>query len=61
MLFGKKYYDKEVECHSCHKIVRPILKTNILKDGFVGQRFTGLEKKYLLICPYCKQIIGAKN
>jgi hypothetical protein len=61
MLFRKKYYDKKVECHTCHKIVRPILKTNILKDGFLGQRFSGLEKKYLLICPNCKQIIGAKN
>jgi hypothetical protein len=61
MLFGKKYDDKEIKCHTCHKLVKPILKRNIFKDNFIMTRWSGLEKKYLMICPKCKAVIGAKN
>ena len=61
MLFGKKFDDKEVECRVCHKKVKPILKRNKLKDNFHMQRYSGLEKKYLMICPNCKAIIGGKS
>ncbi len=58
MWFDKKYDIKEVECRNCHQKVTPILQKNKLKQNFIGQRFTGTEKKYLLVCPYCKAIIG---
>ena len=61
MLFGKKYDVQEVECRVCHKKVIPILKRNKLKDNFYMQRFSGMEKKYLEICPNCKAVIGAKS
>jgi len=61
MLFGKKYDNKEIGCRVCHKKVKPILKRNKLKDNFHMQRYSGLEKKYLMICPNCKAIIGAKS
>ena len=61
MLFSKKYDDKEIKCQVCHKNVKPIIKRNTLKQNFYGQRFSGLEKKYLLICPNCKSIIGFKS
>lgn len=61
MLFGEKYDDKEIKCQVCHKKVKPIIKRNKLKDNFYGQRYSGLEKKYLIICPNCKAIIGVKD
>ncbi len=61
MLFGKKFDDKEVECIVCHKKVKPIIERNKLKDNVIMQRFSGLEKKYLLICPNCKAVIGGKS
>jgi len=60
MLFKKVFDDKEIKCPKCNKTVKPILKKNKLKDNFYGQRYTGVEKKYLLICPNCKRIIGTK-
>ena len=60
MLLKKRYNDKEVECQSYHQKVKPIIKRNKLKDNFYGQRFTGTEKRYILICPNCKAVIGTK-
>ena len=60
MIFNTKYDDEEIKCHTCNKKVKPILQKNKLKQNFYGQRFTGTEKKYLLICPNCKAIIGTK-
>jgi hypothetical protein len=60
VLLKKRYNDKEVECQSCHQKVKPIIKRNKLKDNFYGQRFTGTEKRYILICPNCKAVIGTK-
>ena len=51
---------KEITCNKCKKRVVPILKKNKLKDNFYGQIFTGQEKKYLLVCPNCKTIIGSR-
>ena len=59
-MFEKKVDYKEITCSSCNKKVKPIIQKNKLKQNFYGQRFTGTEKKYLLICPNCKAIIGAK-
>ena len=61
MLFSKRYDTKEVECQVCHKKVKPIIERNKLKSNVIGQRYSGLEKKYLLICPNCKAIISAKK
>jgi len=60
MLFKKRYDEEEIECTSCHQKVKPIIEKNKLKQNFYGQRFTGTEKKYLLICPICKAVIGSK-
>jgi hypothetical protein len=60
MLFKKQYYAKEIKCKYCNLKVKPILKKNKLKDNFYGMRYTGTEKKYLLVCPNCKKIIGSK-
>ena len=60
MLFKKRYDDKEIECKYCHQKVKPILTKNKLKQNFYGQRYSGIEKKYLLVCPECKKIIGTK-
>ena len=59
-MFKKKYDNKEIKCSKCNQIVKPILQKNKLKQNFYGQRFTGIEKKYLLICPNCKAVIGSK-
>jgi hypothetical protein len=61
MLFGKKFDDKEVECRFCKKIIKPIIQRNKLKDNFYGEIFSGLEKKYIIICPNCKAIIDTKD
>ena len=60
MLFKTRYDDKEIECKFCHKKVHPIIEKNKLKQNFYGQRFTGSEKRFLLICPNCKAVIGSK-
>ena len=60
MLFRKQYDEKEVNCPSCHQKVKPLVKKNRLKDNFYGQRFTGIEKRFLLICPRCKAVISTK-
>jgi len=59
-MFKKKYDDKEIKCLKCNKIVKPILQKNKLKQHFYGQTFTGTEKKYLLVCPNCKAVLGSK-
>ena len=56
----KRFDDKEVECRNCHKKVKPLIKLNRTKSDFIGGRYTGTDKKYWLICPYCKSVIGAK-
>ncbi len=55
-----KQHEKIIKCPSCHQKIKPILEKNKLKQDFYGQRFTGIEKKYLLICPNCKTVIGSK-
>ena len=60
MLFKKRYDDKEIECTSCHQKIKPMLKLNRAKSEFFGGRYTGSDKKYWLVCPICKAIIGAK-
>lgn len=60
MPFIKQYDDKEVKCLHCHKKIKPIIKKNKLKQNLYGQRFSGIEKKYLLICPNCNKIISSK-
>jgi len=60
MLFKKQYDEKEIKCKYCKSNVKPIIKKNKLKDNFYGMRYTGTEKKYILVCPNCKKIIGLK-
>ena len=55
-----KKHEKIIKCSSCHKKIKTLLKKNKLKQNFYGQRFTGIEKKYLLICPICKAVINSK-
>ena len=67
----KKYDDKEIECKFCHKIVRPIIKRNIMAIGlgmtpgpFFGRSGSSSAEKphrFILICPKCKALIGAKK
>lgn len=61
MLLDKKPDIKEIQCRVCHKNVKPIIKRNTLKNNFFGQRYSGLEKKYVIICPNCKAVIVSKN
>jgi len=49
-----------IKCPNCHKKIKPVLEENKLKLNFYGQRFTGTEKKFILICPNCKAIIDSK-
>jgi len=67
MLFKKKYDDKERECTFCHTRIYPILEKKNVNLGSMaglpmGRTSSGLtkEKKFLLICPNCKAIIGTK-
>jgi len=60
MLFKKKFYDKEIKCLHCKKLIKPIIKKNQLKNNFYGMRYSRREKRYLLFCPNCKKIIGEK-
>jgi len=65
----KQYYKKEIKCPFCHKKSKPILENNTVcpgvgtwavgKLGRIGSGLTG-EKKYQLVCPHCKAIIGFK-
>ena len=56
----KNYSDKEVECTKCHQKVKPLLKLNRVKSGFIGARYTGNDKTYWKICPHCKSVIGTE-
>ncbi len=51
---------KIIKCPSCKQKIIPLFEKNKLKQNFYGQRFTGKEKNYLLICPNCKAIINLK-
>jgi ssDNA-binding Zn-finger/Zn-ribbon topoisomerase 1 len=55
-----KQHEKIIKCPNCHQKIKPILEKNKLKQDFYGQKFTGTEKKFLLICPICKTVIGSK-
>jgi hypothetical protein len=55
-----KQHEKIKKCPNCHQKIKPILEKNKLKQDFYGQKFTGTEKKFLLICPICKTVIGSK-
>ena len=57
-MFRKKYDNKEIECPSCHQKVRPLLAMNRTKSEFIGNRYTGNDKIYWLVCPSCKTVIG---
>jgi len=71
MLFITKYDDKEVECQFCNKKVKPIIERNKMAFGFgmapgpfFGRAGSSSAKKphrYILICPNCKALIGAKK
>lgn len=71
MLFRKKYDDKEVECQFCHKKVKPIIERNKMAIGlgmalgpFFGRAGSSSAEKphrFILICPKCKALIGAKK
>ena len=71
MLFKKKYDDKEIECSYCHYIGKPIIEKNKLGIGlgmapgpFFGRAGSSSANKpyrFILICPKCKAIIGAKK
>jgi len=56
--------EKEIECSYCHKKVIPKVEKNklrLLKIPVPQFRDSGTkEKKYLLICPNCKAVIGSK-
>jgi len=70
MWFRTRYDDKEVECQFCHKKAKPIVQRNAMDIGFgmspgpffgrVGSSSAKKPKKYILICPHCKALIGAK-
>ena len=68
MLFEKKYYDKEMECRFCHTKSKPIIEKNNINFGLgswpgtIGRIGSGAgkDKKYILICPNRKAIIGTK-
>ncbi len=67
MLFKKKYDDKERECTFCHMQIYPIVEKININLGSMGglpmsRAGSGLtkEKKYILICPNCKAVIGTK-
>jgi len=55
-----KEHGKLIKCPSCHQEIKPVFEKNRLKQNFYGQRFTGTEKKYLLICPICKAVVNSK-
>jgi len=70
MLFEKKYDDKEITCNFCNFKGKPIIERNKMDIGFgmspgpffgrAGSESSKKHKKYILICPKCKAIIGAK-
>ena len=64
-LLQKKYYSEEMECPNCHKIHKPMIQKNRLGTsvglyGRVGVDTASTHRKYLLVCPYCKYILGSK-
>ena len=64
MLFKKKYDDKEIECNFCHFKGKPIIEINKMVSspvfGRVGSISGKKPYKFILICPNCKYVIGAK-
>jgi hypothetical protein len=71
MLFHKKYDDNEVECSFCHYKEKPIIERNKMAIGlgmkpgpFFGRAGSSSAEKphrFILICPKCKALIGAKK
>jgi hypothetical protein len=67
---GTKYDDKEVECKFCHKKIKPIIERNLMDVGLgmapgpffgrTGSSSATKPKRFILICPNCKALIGAK-
>jgi hypothetical protein len=69
MWFDTKYDDKEVECQFCHKKAKPIIERNKMDIlgmppgpfwGRAGSSSAKKPKRFILICPNCKALIGAK-
>jgi hypothetical protein len=70
VLFKKKYDDKQIICKFCNFKGKPIIERNKMGIGFgmspgpffgrVGLSSSNKPKKYILICPKCKAVIGAK-
>jgi phage FluMu protein Com len=64
MPFTRKYYEKEIKCPHCHEVNKPIIQKNRLGTsiglyGRVGVDNASIHRKYLLVCPHCKYIIGS--
>ena len=70
MIQMTKYDNEEVICSFCKSKVKPIIERNKMGIGFgmspgpffgrVGAASSMKHKKYILICPKCKALIGAK-
>jgi uncharacterized protein (DUF2225 family) len=58
------YKNKEIECPFCHNKIKPKVESNkfrLLKipvPQFIHSSVK--EKKYILVCPNCKAVIGSK-
>ena len=62
-----KYDDKEITCGFCKFKGKPIIERNKMDMGlgmspgpFFGRAGNMKHKKFILICPKCKALIGAK-
>ena len=65
-----KYDDEEIICGFCKFKGKPIIERNKMDIGFgippgplfgrVGPASSMKHKKYILICPNCKALLGAK-
>jgi len=68
-LFKKTYDSEDKKCEFCGFIGKPIIETNKMGFGTLspgpffgrsGSSSAMKHKRYILICPKCKCIIGAK-
>jgi hypothetical protein len=65
---NKKCDDKEMKCHYCNTLIKPIIERNIFEGWWLssapafGRVRLGItkDKKYMLICPNCKAVLGTK-
>jgi len=59
-----KYDDKEITCSYCKFKGKPIIEKNKLEQGpyfgMVGPPSSAKYRKFILICPNCKALIGTK-